>query len=76
MLNKRHCFVTIFEPPTDAVIASLVDDGNIGTPAVMSNDTLATVFCGVPGFHGCVVIDMHTVVFTSVYMFSLSEHCL
>jgi hypothetical protein len=51
MLNKRHCFVTIFEPPTDAVIASLVDDGNIGTPAVMSNDTLATVFCGVPGFH-------------------------
>ena len=75
LTKESHGFFTGFEAASDTVVAALVDGGNVGTPAVMSYDTFATVFCGVPGFHGSVMIDMYSVVFAGVYVFSLSEHC-
>ena len=74
-MKESHGFFFGFEAAADTVVAALVDGGYVGSPAVMPYDTLATVFCGVSGFHGGVVIDMHTVVFAGVYVFSLSEHC-
>lgn len=74
-MKESHGFFFGFEATADTVVAALVDGGNVGTPAIMSYDTLATVFCGIAGFHRGVVIDMHTVVFAGVYVFSLSEHC-
>ena len=74
-MNERHGFFLCFEAAADTVISALVDDGYVGSPAVVYTNTLAAVFGGVSGFHGSVMIDMYSVVFAGVYVFSLSEHC-
>lgn len=74
-MQESHGFFTGFEAAADTVVASLVDDGYICSPAVVTTNTLAAILGGVAGFHGCVVIDMHAMVPASVYVFSLCEHC-
>ena len=41
----------------------------------MAYDSLAAILSRVPFFHGCVVIDVYTMVLAGVYMFSLSDFC-